>query len=279
MFILSSMPWLHKCGHSNHATKPILVLIFYPYFEFKWFFTMNSFWVDSWVACHLFFSLCLSGKSQTSLSWRRAPHADPSCEPVLEQPRLKSMQQKVSTIPIIAGPGLFFVCCAASLEQSTNTYSIVEACRWDWGQSAARACVYVYRLFNQLYRWPAVDLPRATQIQNLQGSFIPFWRAAGCPSNPSMSFNLMMVQVLAGGDGGGGKNICSDDPQVPEFLFLLLVPCPLPSSRITPFKPAAPHDATSPLNPARRSVPMEALGVRHLCAWPANRSGVGTASV
>lgn len=76
----------------------------------------------------------------------------------------------------------------------------------------------------------------------------------------------MMVQVLAGGDGGGGKNICSADPQVPEFLFLLLVPCPLPSSRITPFKPAAPNDATSPLNPARHSVPMETLGVRHLCA-------------
>lgn len=144
MFILSSMHWLHKCGHSNHATKPILVLIFYPYFEFKWLFTMNLFWVDSWVACHHFFSLCLSGKSQTSLSWRRAPHADPSCEPVLEEPQLKSMQQKVSAIPIIAGPGLFFVCCAASLEQSRNTYSSVEACRWDRGSERCQgSCIYL----------------------------------------------------------------------------------------------------------------------------------------
>lgn len=84
------------------------------------------------------------------------------------------MRQKVSAIPIIAGPAACSLFASPRLWNKAQTLILLRRHVDDAGVEALPGRLYV-RLFNQLDGCPSVDPPRAAPIQNLQASFIPIF--------------------------------------------------------------------------------------------------------
>lgn len=162
------------------------------------------------------FTLFVFEESHRLFRREEALHADLSWQPVLEQPGLKSMQQKVRAIPIIAGPGLFFVRC--------NKAQTLILLRKHVNEEGVKALlVRIHRLFNLL-----VGELVLTRLR-----FKIFHSEEPLVQSSNLIFNLRMAQVLTGdGDGGGVRTSALLIRRSHMFYS-----CP-PSSHMIPFKPA-----------------------------------------